>query len=131
MSECIASRTWTEDELTLFPSDLLRINDFKSHARFDDAVLMDTRTMCEGVCANNCLVWLNCDAHGSADTPTNGDDFLSVNLRVIFFEVITPCTDCHNNFFKRSIPCAFAKPVDCAFYLPCTLFDCYKAVSNS
>ena len=100
MSECVASRTRTENELTLFPPDLLRINNLKRHARFDDAVLMNTRTVCESVRTDNRFVRLNSNTHRPTHTPTNWDNLFRVNIGVVFFEIVTPGADRHDDLFK-------------------------------
>ena len=61
---------------------------------------MDTRAMREGIRTDNRFVRLHGDPHRSADTAANRDDLFRVNFGVIFFEIVPPSADCHDDFFE-------------------------------
>ena len=113
----VASAVFGQGQLGAAPTHLDRIHDLVGLAHLEHAVLVDARTVGEGVLADDGLAALHVQSAHAADNARGFQNFPRVHVGVQLSEKVGARFQCHDHFFQRGIAGAFADAVDRAFHL--------------
>ena len=104
-------------------------HDLEGFCVLEHPVLVNAGLMRKRVLTDDGLVELHREARHGRHTARDLHDLLRVDASRERHDVVADLHR-HDDLFQRGIACAFAKPVDRAFDLTCTRFDCSKAVGG-
>ena len=104
------------EPLGLLQTDILGSHNFEVVAAFEDAVLVDARTVRERVRPDDGFVGGDADVHQPGNEAARVDDLFWVDITGDA-EIVAPGEDGHHDLFERRIARAFAQTVDRALRL--------------
>src|SRR5690606_13483473 len=103
----------------LAPTDRFGAHDLIGCPVFQQAVLVDSRFVGEGVAADNRFVWLNGDPGNFGQQPAGGNDLGGIDADCIW-QGVAAGAERHDDFFQGGIAGPFTNAVDRALDLPRT-----------
>ena len=113
----------SEYQIGFCKAHIFRAHDFIRAAFLEHPVLMNTRFVRECIATHDGFVALNLQARYLANQTTGGNQTLSLDARGAV-EKLGARPHGHHNFFQRTVPCAFADSIDCAFDLTAASHHC-------
>jgi len=115
----------SEHDLTARNAHVFRCDDFVRGAVLNDAILMNTRAVCEGVCPDHGLIGLYVNTRNGRDEATCVRELgrIDVGMRI---ELSLVHLDCHDDFFHGSVSRALTQAVDGALDLRGTVHHARK-----
>ncbi len=111
-----------EHQLISVEPDRFGSHDFVGFLVHQHTMLMNAGFVSKGIGPDDRLVRLDDNPRNSREQSTGTVDMFGVDI-IHIREDIAACPHCHDDFFKRAVPCSLADPVDRTLNLAGTGLD--------
>src|SRR5690606_27904036 len=106
-----------QDDICFIQPHIFWIDYFIIFTMLQEAVLMDSRTMCKRIAPDNCFVGLHRHVHHFADFTAERSELFAIYIGTQIEEALIMHFEDHGYFLERCVSCTFPNSVDGAFDL--------------